>query len=60
MDAETGWSRAVGLFDPSGRNGPAAELFASAGFRADGDGRWVIERQGALPEQPPWIALRMS
>jgi FkbH-like protein len=60
MDAEAGWSRAVGLFVPSGRNGPAADLFAGAGFRSDGEGRWVIERQGALPEQPPWIALHTS
>lgn len=44
-----------GLFIPTDRNGPAAQLFAEAGFhRADAE-TWVLPPDAAGPEVPPWL-----
>jgi FkbH-like protein len=45
-----------GLFIPTDRNGPAAELFAQAGFTPEGDGNWVLAPDDAGPQTPAWLA----
>ena len=44
-----------GLFVPSDRNGPAAELFAQAGFRSEADGVWTLPSGAAGPQTPTWL-----
>jgi FkbH-like protein len=44
-----------GLFVPTERNGPAAELFPQAGFRRDSDGNWVLDADEAGPQVPTWL-----
>jgi predicted enzyme involved in methoxymalonyl-ACP biosynthesis len=50
----------TGLFIATDRNGPAADLFARAGFQ-QGDGQdggctWFLPVDGAGPEVPAWLS----
>ena len=47
--------RYVGLFVPTERNGPAAGLFQSVGFR-EADGGWVLETTDRPVPVPQWFA----
>jgi FkbH-like protein len=57
LDAESPWVRAVGLYVPSERNNPCADLFTGAGFAESGDHEWVLEPHRELPSVPPWLAV---
>lgn len=46
----------TGRFTPTDRNGPAAGLFAAAGFAEQDAGRWVLAPGGPGPDRPPWFA----
>jgi FkbH-like protein len=45
-----------GLFMPTERNGPAAELFPQAGFRRDSEGNWVLDADETGPQIPMWLS----
>jgi FkbH-like protein len=45
----------IGIFVPTERNGPAAELFQANGFRRSDLDRWVLEDSNLAPVVPPWF-----
>lgn len=54
MDVE-GADSCSGLFVPTARNAPAADLFARAGFSVDGDGVWQLPADAQKPHIPAWL-----
>jgi FkbH-like protein len=44
-----------GLFIPTDRNGPAAQLFAEAGFSHEAGDSWVLPPDATGPLAPPWL-----
>jgi len=55
LDA-AGPGAARGMFVPTSRNGPAAELFAQAEFQQEADGTWVLPPSASGPQAPSWLA----
>jgi FkbH-like protein len=45
----------VGCFIPTERNGPAASLFANAGFQEEPGGTWTLPAELERPTRPPWF-----
>ena len=54
LDA-TGTGPVRGLFVPTDRNGPAAELFGQAGFEQVADGTWELPADADGPRHPSWL-----
>ena len=54
MDDE-GTEGCSGLFVPTARNAPAADLFARAGFSVDADGVWQLPADAQKPDIPGWL-----
>lgn len=53
-----GATRIEGRYVPSSKNAVAAGFWPSAGFAADGDGRYVLDLSAEVPDLPDWITLR--
>ena len=49
---EANWS---GRFVPTERNGPAASLYANAGFHEESDGSWTLAIGAERPARPAWF-----
>jgi FkbH-like protein len=49
---DASWS---GRFIPTERNGPAASLFANAGFQEEPEGSWTLRPELERPARPPWF-----
>ncbi|MDX3901231.1 MAG: HAD-IIIC family phosphatase [Sphingobium sp.] len=57
LAARPGRRRAVGLYIPTERNGPCADLFALHGFQETEPGRWALDLNGAMPSVPDWLHI---
>ena len=56
VEREASGRAAVGRFVPSGRNGPAAGLFAQAGFTRTAENEWRLDQGEPRPARPAWFA----
>jgi FkbH-like protein len=57
MDAEADAQSFVGRFVPTDRNTPAAELYATNGFRAATANEWLLGGSDPRPERPAWFEI---
>jgi FkbH-like protein len=57
LDAHPDVKHWVGLFVPTARNAPAADLFASCGFASEGGDRWTLDRDPSASIMPPWFTV---
>src|SRR5206468_1405805 len=59
LEAAGDWETAVGVYAPTDRNGPCAQVFASAGFAAMSPEEWLLTRDAASPVPvPEWLDVR--
>lgn len=50
-------SSVIARFVPTDRNGPAAGLYESRGFRRVADGVWMLDATAVRPRVPSWITV---